>query len=112
MKNLFLISFCVSCVLLSSCAMNFPQGTPSCIEHKINEEKSEYCDGAVVKQYKFNGRDVFVFETQTCYADGGAQVLDAECNTVCLLGGIAGLTDCEGIDFEDNAEYLKTIWVK
>ncbi|MFN0275287.1 MAG: DUF6970 domain-containing protein [Chitinophagales bacterium] len=90
--------------------MNFPKGTPTCIRNKINKEKSSYCNEADVKQYVFNGRDVYVFNIQSCFADGGSEVLDQDCNDVCFLGGFGGFTDCEGVNFENDAEFVQTIW--
>ena len=104
------VSLFMAMTLFFACSDNFPNDTPACISGKINAEKNDYCQNAKVEKYMFNGREVYVFDTQNCFADGGSEILEADCTNVCFIGGIGGIMDCEGINFNDNAAFVELIW--
>ncbi len=67
-------------------------------------------------EYEFNGRLVYVyghsFDLCPNVSDVQSFVADEDCNTICALGGIAGTVECEGINFEDNAELRRIVYEK
>ncbi|WP_139923771.1 hypothetical protein [Hymenobacter sp. DG01] len=99
-------------LFLSACdEADIEKGTPSCIRQKtINLERDTPCDeGAYVKEYFFQGKTVYMFDSGNCIADGSAEVTDADCNTLGYLGGFGGNGKINGEDFR-SAEYKRTIW--
>ncbi|MGZ3923670.1 MAG: DUF6970 domain-containing protein [Flavisolibacter sp.] len=99
----------IVCVLVSCKKYN---NVSECIQSKIEAfKKSEtLCTGAAVKEYSFQGKVVYVFETVTCIADGGADVYDSNCNYLGTIGGFTGNVNIGGVDFGKNARYRATIW--
>ncbi|OQY95962.1 MAG: hypothetical protein B6D37_04170 [Sphingobacteriales bacterium UTBCD1] len=85
---------------------------PSCIQTQIESFKqSSLCDKtATVKQYEFLGKTVYVFDEGGCCCDRAASVVDENCNSLGILGGIAGITKINGVVFSDSAVYRRTIW--
>ncbi len=89
---------------------------PKCIVDKIEEFKQGVtsCDGNQVGpnviSYNFQGEVVYVFSQGQCVADGGAQVVDEECEELCNLGTILGLVECRGENFADNAVQIEVLW--
>ncbi len=107
-KTTLLALFC-STILLVACKKEVTYS--ACIEAEITKFKTNDSAGSI-EEYTFNGKTVFSFSQGQNIADGGATVLDADCKQICFLGGIAGFTTCEGIDFAKNAKLVKTIWKK
>lgn len=96
-------------------ACNSDEDTPDCIKDKIEIFKTEACDNSGrVDSYEFEGKTVFAFEVGQCGADFFTYILNERCDTLCTLGGIAGLTKCvNGTEFNDNtAKFLETVWKK
>jgi hypothetical protein len=86
--------------------------TPHCVASKISVFAEASCnEGANVKQYRFQGIHVYVFDHGTCGADFTSEVIDTDCNTLGYLGGITGNTKINGEDFS-NAVFIKTTWKK
>lgn len=65
---------------------------------------------ASVKAYSFQSREVYVFDPGDCGADMAMDVYDDRCEYLGMLGGIAGLSKINGVEFISNATYLRTIW--
>jgi len=68
-----------------------------------------------VKEYMFQGKLVYAFEPDTKrIADGSTGIIDADCNTLCSVGGFAGPANnrCNGANFFTDAVYKRTIWEK
>jgi len=86
-------------------------GTPSCVVNKINDFKKDACKDANVKEYKFQGKTVYVFDPGTCGADMTSEVIDSDCTTQGYLGGFASNTIINGCDFS-TANCRKTVWKK
>jgi hypothetical protein len=86
-------------------------GIPACIENMITDFKNnEACNtGANVKEFKFQGNTVFVFDPGSCGMDLASPVVDSACTSLGFLGGIAGITKINGEEFS-NATFIKIIW--
>ena len=85
---------------------------PACIDQLLEEFKLEACqDTGDLTLWEFNGRDVYCFQLGVCIADAGADIYDEDCNHLCFLGGIAELTLCEGLNWEENAVYKTTLYI-
>ena len=65
--------------------------------------------GASVKEYKFQGGNVYVFEHGMCGADQTSAVLNEDCKTLGYLGGITGNTTINQGNF-NSATFTKIIW--
>ena len=55
-----------------------------------------------VKEYEFQGKLVYAFEPDTGkIADGSTMIKDANCNTLCNVGGFGGMAinQCNGGNF-------------
>jgi len=88
------------------------KNTPQCIIEKIETLKeNSICDDPNVSEYLFQAENVYVFDPGTCGADMQAGVYDENCNALGALGGIAGNTIINGVDFS-NAEFKRSIWEK
>lgn len=68
------------------------------------------CSGATVTKYSFNGREVYAYAEGNCIADGSIVITDKDCNEICFLGGIAGLQECEGQLFFQNARLIEVLY--
>ncbi len=89
---------------------NVPEGTPECIENKIQEFKEIACTDGKVDEYTFQGITVYVLDPGIkCGADLTSEVVDSECETLGYLGGIAGNHIIKEENF-DNAVFVQNIW--
>lgn len=85
---------------------------PKPIAQEINRFSAvSSCKDAKVKQYEFQGQNVFVFEDGTCVMDKESRVLDKKGNLLGYLGGFAGNTTILGVDFT-KAMFVKEVWIK
>jgi hypothetical protein len=109
MKAIFM--FCVVATLWAGCRKNYSQET-ECIQYAVESfKKTAVCDsGASVKAYEFSGLTVYVFHPGDCGADLQAKVMDQNCHVLGYLGGIAGNTRINGVEFSSNSYYLRTVW--
>jgi hypothetical protein len=93
--------------LLSSCGKSKKD---PCFDSKKEEFKKDCCThGAKIKEYKFQGNTVYVFDPGICGADQTSEVTNEKCETLGYLGGIAGNTKINGEDFL-KAKFKSTIW--
>ncbi len=99
-------------IFLSGCRqLDIEPGTPKCIVKNIKSfEKNS--GSAHVDAYWFQNKTVYVFEPGNCGADMDAPVLDSDCNRLGSLGGFAGNSYINGVDFLKNAVLVKTVWRK
>lgn len=106
------VSICLFFVLIG-CKKSLDK-IPDCIQTRVNQFKlSTTCQHNVyVKEYRFQGKLVCVFDETACINDGTASVFDEDCNTLGMLGGIAGFSKINGIPFYQNAVYIRIIWSK
>ncbi len=85
--------------------------TPACVQDIIDsgELDSTSCVGLVTR-YNFRGENVFVLSSTSCF-DGTDVVLDAQCDTICMLGGFVGALACDGeANFYDVATDAEVIY--
>ncbi|MDB4728280.1 hypothetical protein OAF63_05775 [Saprospiraceae bacterium] len=112
MKNLVLFAL-TSILFFGSCDKDdLPGDLPSCVKSKVEDFQSDQknCDNASVIEYEFQGQTVYVLSQGNCISDGGATVINSACEDVCFLGGIAGITDCNGEEFHTVATQTQVIW--
>lgn len=90
----------------------FDKDIPDCIKTEIEMFKEEdICeDGAKVIKYRFQGKDVYAFQWGNCVADAGTRIFNEDCQIICTLGTLLGITECEGVEFSGNAEEIKVVW--
>jgi hypothetical protein len=110
MKKLFFLI--LTYVLLSSGCEKNKYDAPGCIEDKINDfKKTAICDhSASVALYTFQGKNTYLFSDGSCGADLGATVYSEECLSLGFLGGFSGNTLIQGVNFYNNAKFIKRIW--
>ena len=86
----------------------------ACLDQKIqNFDKQSICDmSGDVKEYAFQGKQVYVFNPGDCGADFTSEVIDNQCNVLGYLGGITGNEKINGVSFLAVAVYVQTIWKK
>ena len=109
MKTFRLLVFLLP-LFFSSCE-KIDSGTPDCIKDLIRHGNFFKCEtGAFVDLYTFQGHNVYVFEPGTCGADMAATVYSENCEQLGILGGYAGNTIINGVEFGQVAVKIKTIW--
>ncbi len=102
----------LSIVLILTSCEKIDKDCPDCIRELTREfAKRPICDsGAAVGQLLFQGEYVYVFYQGACGADMSSSVLDQNCEYIGHLGGFAGNTKINGIEFSENAIFQKYIW--
>jgi len=111
MRNV-LSFFSVLLILFSACE-KADKKIPNCINELIKNKASDIglCEtGASVKQYSFQGKDVYAFTPGNCISDGFTDVYDDNCQIIGSLGGIVGVRKINNVIFFDVAIFRKTIW--
>ena len=85
---------------------------PDCIKKLIRHPDGlGLCEkGAFVNLYSFQGQNGYVFNPGLCGADMAASVFTDNCENLGILGGIAGNTKINGVEFGQAATLIKTIW--
>jgi hypothetical protein len=109
----FVYSFLFLLFITTACKKDDTGCGSACIDREVETFKSKtlVCDqGASVKEYLFQGKPVYVFEIGPCVSDTWSDVKDAQCNHLGMLGGIAGFTKINGVEFSSNAVYQRTLW--
>ena len=87
-------------------------GTPKCVEDKIKDfSTTSICKDVKVDEYRFQGKTVYLYDSEMCGADMASEIIDSDCITMGYLGGIIGNTKINGEEFS-NAKFIKTIWKK
>lgn len=113
MKKSYLLIIATLFIMMACQKDDF--GLSDCLNEKIAEFKNgDYAcadvdDGANVKEYEFQGETVYVFDPGTCGADMFSAVIDEDCNTLGNLGGIAGITEINGVSFSE-AVFIEIVW--
>lgn len=109
MKKALLLLISILLVNLSSCENEiFPENIPDCIQESIKDSFKSSFSGHSVKLYKYNGENVYIFDSEEVYPDKLTVAYNQNCEVVCEFGGIAGLNTCP--DFSENAELVSTLW--
>lgn len=85
-----------------------------CVEQKLLffQQNENACSDATIKSYMFQGQLVYVMDYGTCIADMTSEVLGDDCRTLGYLGGFAGGSTINGVDFWSNATFVAQIWHK
>ena len=108
------LSFIIIALMLAGCSKpRLENNVPDCIESNIAANKTK--PGWNVKrvdEYEYQGNLVYIFEPEHVYPDMQAAVIKSDCTTICTLGGIAGITMCNGDRFSEKAKLTRTIWQK
>lgn len=96
--------------------LDIAKDTPACVHTEVEElAKQAPCKtdahtiGASVKEYQFQNQTVYVVSSGNCIADGSAEVISENCQTLGFLGGFVGNTTINGESFT-KAEFKRTIW--
>ena len=99
----------ISCM---ACNSGKQQVEPPCItERIILFEETEVCSsGASVREYKFDGDYVYVFDIGECSADIGQTVVNYNCDTIGYLGGYTENTTINGKVFYKKARLKRTLF--
>lgn len=85
-----------------------------CVEQKLEHfrQDDETCSDATIKSYMFQGQLVYVMDYGSCFADMTSEVLGDNCKTLGYLGGFAGNSQINGVDFWSNATFVALVWHK
>ncbi|SMG09349.1 hypothetical protein SAMN05661096_00202 [Marivirga sericea] len=98
-------------VLIGSCKKE--QLEPSCLNEFISELKDSPCeDGVQISLFKFQSTNVYLLEQGNCIADGTTEVIDAACQSLGFLGGLAGSDEINGVNFSENSTFIEVVWRK
>jgi hypothetical protein len=86
---------------------------PSCLNDNITELEDSPCEeGVQISLFEFQGGNVYLLEPGNCIADGTTEVIDVECKSLGFLGGLAGSSDINGLNFYENSTFIKVVWNK
>jgi hypothetical protein len=107
MKNILIFSIAL---FFLSCNDDGPRDIPLCIDQEIEVFEEFACPGGDLTIWNFDGDEVYCFNQGNCLADGSAYIYDEQCNLICTLGGFAGNTLCQGLDWNSNATYLELVY--
>ncbi len=111
-KSIFFIF--LGCIVLSSCKDEESDDyeLPACFTELYDLFTDEFddCPETKIIVYEFDGREVIAFEQGICISDAGINVYETDCEEICFLGGIAGIFECDGINFSENAVLKNIIW--
>ncbi len=98
-------------ILLAVSALGCPNKDKSdCIQDKIATFENDNWANGKITRYTFQGADVYFLNDGSFIADGLFEVVDEDCNIICSLGGLAGITECNGEIFDDVAVEEEVIW--
>jgi hypothetical protein len=96
-----------------SCSKNSESSSvPECLDDFVVEFQDTWqdCENASIHRIMFNDKELIAFNDGICITDG-ASLIYQECELLCTLGTIAGLSECDGINFfQADVEILETIW--
>jgi hypothetical protein len=110
MKTLRLLVFLIP-LCFTSCE-KIDSDTPDCIKKLIRTQDGlGLCEsGAFLNLYSFQSQNVYVFDPGSCGADMAATVFSENCEKLGILGGFAGNTKINGVEFGQVAVKIKTLW--
>ena len=118
MKGILFITFSLLLIFGFSCKSShgIAAGLPHCINDEIaqNRKKEDWMIGRV-EEYQFQNRLVYAFQPdEKKIADGATTIKDADCNTICHIGGFGGpsVNLCNGENFFQLAVLKRTVWKK
>ncbi len=99
-------------LLFCSSSCNKDEDIPACIKKEIDASVPiGEIELVRVERYEFQDEKVYVFNYEGG-ADFQTPVFDENCNSVCALGGFAGITECREQEFYGNATLEEVVWEK
>ncbi len=114
MKSNILISitvaFLLGCSSDSSLNSEIEAIEPECLRDIVKSILEEEVSNPkrTISTYNFNGEMVFVITPSSHVTEPATNVVNSNCETICLIGGIDGSdNDCENFD---SAVFIETIW--
>ncbi|MDT8414896.1 MAG: hypothetical protein RQ735_05915 [Flavobacteriaceae bacterium] len=114
MKSTLLISIIIALLLGCSSDSTFNSEIeaiePECLQDiaKSILEEDVSIPKRTISLYNFKGEMVFVITPSSHVTEPAINVVNSNCETICLIGGIDGPdNDCE--DFE-SAVFIETVW--
>ena len=117
MKNVIVFGILLSLLTLVACKKDDGNddslNVSECMEQTITDFANSVDtspSNAYVKEYEFQHEKVYLFNLGLCLEDEASLILDAQCDTVCYVGGFVMPHDCRGEHFFDNATELRTVW--
>lgn len=112
MKKIFGFILLLGAVVCFTACSDDTDELPACHEDKIEEFRAVACPGSGdLTTWEFRNRLVYCYATGTCISDAYAEIYDEDCNLLCTLGGIGGLSLCEGVDWDSNAVRQGTVLI-
>ena len=81
--------------------LGLPKNTPVCIKDTVEvfKDTEAICEGYHVSKFDTQIGNVYAFTDGNCVSDGGSRIFDEQCNLICFLGGIGGISNCiVGVD--------------
>lgn len=117
MKSCLLVTAVGIILIFSACnkhSLKIAPDVPACIQDEIrnNYKNPNWMIGAV-EEYQFQSKAVYAFQPdQKRIADASTAVKDANCNTLCHVGGFGGpsVNLCNGENFFQAAVLKRVIW--
>lgn len=105
------ISFIIALVVIGIYSCEDTICLPTCINEIIEHLEIHHCDdSANIAQYRFQNEIVYKIDPGHCADDQSYDVIDSNCEVIGMLGGFAGTSKINGIDFYENAEVLSVVW--
>lgn len=88
------------------------ENLPHCLDDEIRDFKKEvFCNnGATVSSYEFQDDLVYIFSDGLCISDGLSKVISSDCDSLGILGGIAGFSEINGVNFDSAAVFVEIVW--
>ncbi len=108
----YLLTLTLFSLLFIACGDDEPTVLPTCIDEELELFRTEACPGGDLTIWRFQGRDVYCFRVGDCVAGSGAEIYDADCNLLCILGGPSLNDDCGGDSWSASATLLETVFVR
>jgi len=94
---------------LTSCDKDI-EGLPQAIEDLKNDYSNNSFSCDKLYSYTFQEATVYLFSSSACVDDAFTTVYAENGEKLCDLGGKAGLVDCNGDIFHENAEDETLLW--
>ncbi len=107
---------CLGSILLvgTGCGKNpIAVNTPACISQAINANKNiPEWNVKSVSEYTYQQTIVYIFDAKEVVSDDQTTVVKSDCSTLCVLGGIAGVSMCNGENFYEKAVFRRKVWIR
>lgn len=95
----------------SGCIKECDNLISNCLLQELEEFKKEICGpNASFEEYYFQGQIVYYEYIGDCCCDYNYKVINSKCVQLGTLGGLAGITEINGVDFFKYAKLLRIVW--